>query len=137
MGNIPKPATGNTSLYFYPYFLAYEKPTINTPADITGIGTSKVTKYFEWYVYFANVKKAFAITKIEISLNTTDTSKVTIKTVAVPRLGTISGDMFGSPVKGTNTLTYIYQIGTTSTTPTTSSIHRTFSTSSTSPTSLT
>jgi hypothetical protein len=111
MGNIPKPTTGNPSLYFYPYFLAYEKPTINTPADLTSLGTSKVTKYIEWYVYFTNAKKAFAITKIDIVVNTTDTTKVTIKSVAVPGMGSISGDMFGSPMKGTNTLTYSYQFG--------------------------
>jgi hypothetical protein len=111
MGNIPKPTTGNPSLYFYPYFLAYEKPTISTPSDLTGLGTSKVTKYVEWYVYFTNAKKAFAITKIELVVNTTDTTKVTIKSVAVPGMGSISGDMFGSPLKGTNTLTWSYQIG--------------------------
>jgi len=112
MGNIPKPTTGNPSLYFYPYFLAYEKPTINTPADLTDLGTSKVTKYVEWYVYFANVKKAFAITKIElVVVNTTDTTKVTIKSVAVPGVGSISGDMFGAPLKGTSTLTWTYQFG--------------------------
>lgn len=111
MGNIPKPATGNPKLYFYPYFLAYEKPTINTPADLTGVGTAKVTKYIEWYVYFANVKKAFAITKVELTVNTTDTTKLQIKSVAVPGMGSISGDMFGAPLRGTDTLTWSYSFG--------------------------
>jgi len=111
MANIPKPASGNPKVYFYPYFLAYEKPSINTPADITGIGTAKLTKYVEWYLYFANVKKAFAITKIEITINTTDTTKVEIKSIAVPGMGSITGDMIGAPVKGVNTLTYSYTVG--------------------------
>jgi len=111
MGNIPKPATGNPKIYFYPYFLAYEKPSIYAPADITGIGTAKVTKYVEWYVYFANVKKAFAITKVELSLNTTDTTKVTLQSVAVPGIGSVTGDMFGTPLKGVDSLTWTYSIG--------------------------
>jgi hypothetical protein len=111
MGNIPKPATGNPSLYFYPYLLAYEKPTLNTPSDITGIGGSLVTKYIEWYVYFANVKKGFAITKVELTVNTTDTTKVKLDSVAVPNLGSVTGDMFGTPLRGTNSLTWSYSFG--------------------------
>jgi hypothetical protein len=111
MGNIPKPATGNPSLYFYPYLLAYEKPTLNQPSDITGIGGSLVTKYIEWYVYFANVKKGFAITKVELTVNTTDTTKVKLDSVAVPNLGSVTGDMFGTPLRGTNSLTWSYSFG--------------------------
>jgi len=111
MGNLPKPATGNPGLFFYPYFLSYEKPSLNAPADITGIGTAKVTKYVEWYVYFANVKKAFAITKVEITLNTTDTTKITLTSVAVPNIGAVTGDMFGTPLRGVNSLTWTYSIG--------------------------
>jgi hypothetical protein len=111
MGNIPKPATGNPSLYFYPYLLAYEKPTLNTPSDITGIGGSLVTKYIEWYVSFTNVKKGFAITKVELTVNTTDTTKVKLDSVAVPSLGSVTGDMFGTPLRGTNSLTWSYSFG--------------------------
>jgi hypothetical protein len=111
MGNIPKPATGNPSLYFYPYLLAYEKPTLNQPTDITGIGGSLVTKYIEWYVYFANVKKGFAITKVDLTVNITDTTKVKLDSVAVPGLGSVTGDMFGTPLRGTNSLTWSYSFG--------------------------
>lgn len=112
MGNIPEPATGNPAVYFYPYFLAYEKPSIYAPSDITGIGTSRVTKHVEWYVYFANVRKAFEITKVELTLNTTDTTKITLKSVAIPGLGVVTGDSFGNPLRGTNSLTWTYSIGT-------------------------
>jgi hypothetical protein len=111
MGNIPKPATGNPSFYFYPYLLAYEKPTLYTPSDITGIGGNLVTKYIEWYVYFANVKKGFAITKVELTINTTDTTKVKLDSVAIPGLGSVTGDMFGTPLRGTNSLTWSYSFG--------------------------
>ena len=111
MANIPKPATGNPKIYFYPYLLAYEKPSLSAASDITGIGGSKVTKYVEWYTYFANVKKAFAITKIELSINTTDTTKVTLDSMAVPGLGSVTGDMFGAPVKGVSSLTWSYSVG--------------------------
>ena len=111
MANVPKPATGNPKILFYPYFLSYEKPSINQPADITGIGTAKTVKYVEWYLYFANVKKAFAITKIEITINTTDTSKITIKSISIPVIGMVSGDALGSPLRGVNSITYTYTIG--------------------------
>jgi len=106
--NVPKPASGNPKIYFYPYFLAYEKPTLSSPADITGIGTALTTKYIEWYVSFTNVKKGFAIVKVEFTLNTTDTSKLTIKQVNIPPMGVVSGDQFGTPLKGTSTLTWTY-----------------------------
>jgi hypothetical protein len=111
MGNIPKPASGNPSLYFYPYLLAYEKPTINQPTDITGLSNGLVTKYVEWYVYFANVKKGFAITKVELTINTTDTTKVKLDSVAIPGIGSVTGDMFGTPLRGTSSLTWSYSFG--------------------------
>lgn len=111
MANVPKPASGNPTVSFYPYFLTYEKPTINNPSDMTGLGGTKQTKYAEWYVYFSQTKKAFAVTKIEITVNTTDTTKVILTSVAVPGKGSITSDMFGSPLRGTNSLTWTYTIG--------------------------
>ncbi|MGB9777983.1 MAG: hypothetical protein ACPLW8_01140 [Candidatus Bathyarchaeales archaeon] len=111
MANIPQPASGNPKVYFYPYFLAYQQPSINQPADITGIGTSRVTKYVEWYLSFAQAQKAYAITKVEIELNTTDTTKVTLRSVNVPGIGIISSEMFGTPLKGLDRLTWTYSIG--------------------------
>lgn len=112
MANIPKPATGNPKINFYPYFLAYEKPTLNAPSDITGLTPNTLTtKYIEWYVYYANVRKAFEITKVEIVVGTTDTTKIQLKSVAIPGIGVVSGDSFGTPLKGTSTLTWTYTIG--------------------------
>lgn len=111
LANIPKPSIGNPKMIFYPYFLAYEKPSINAPSDITSVGTAKTVKYIEHYLYFASVRKAFAIIKLEITVNTTDTSKVNIKSVAMPFGGSISGETLGQPVKGVNTLTWTYTIG--------------------------
>lgn len=111
MADIPKPASGNPKVYFYPYFYAYEKPTINSPADIINIGGSKVTKYIEWYLSFATQKRAFAISKVELSINTTDQTKVTLINVNIPTVGYISGNAFGSPMRGVNSLTWTYTIG--------------------------
>jgi len=111
MRNIPKPASGNPTIYFYPYFLAYQKPNINSPPDITGVGTARVTKYIEWYLSFANEKKAWAIVKIEISVNTTDTTKMTINRLNVAGYGVLTGDSFGAPIRGTNSLTWSATLG--------------------------
>jgi len=111
MKNIPKPASGNPKIYFYPYFLAYQKPSLNSPADISGIGTAAVTKYIEWYVSFSSEKKAWALAKVEISINTTDTTKITLNRVNIPGVGYLTGDAFGTPVKGTNSLTWTYNTG--------------------------
>ena len=109
--NIPKPASGNPTVYFYPYFMAYEKPSINSPSDISGIGTAITTQYIEWYLSFSNEKKAFALAKIELTVNTTDTSKITIQHINIPGVGYLSGDALGAPYKGTSTLTWTYTIG--------------------------
>jgi hypothetical protein len=111
MANIPKPATGNPTVYFYPYLLAYQQPSLHSPGNITSIGTSKVTKWVEWYAYFANAKKAYGITKVEIVVGTTDTTKVTLNRVNVPGIGYVSGDAFGTPYRGASTLTWTYSIG--------------------------
>jgi len=111
MANIPKPASGNPTVYFYPYFIAYQKPSINSPADITGIGTASVDKYIEWYVSFANEKKGYGIVKVEFEINTTDTSKIQLDRMNIPGIGYLTGDQFGTPIKGTNSLTWTYEIG--------------------------
>jgi len=97
MSNIPKPASGNPSVYFYPYLLAYQKPTINSPSDISGIGTAAATEYVEWYLTFANEKKAYGIIKVEFSVNTTDTTKVQLSRMNIPGIGYLTGDQFGTP----------------------------------------
>ena len=111
MSNVPKPASGNPSIYFYPYFLAYQKPTINSPSDISSIGTAAATEYVEWYLTFANEKKAYGIIKVELSVNTTDTTKVQLSRMNIPGIGYLTGDQFGTPYKGTNSLTWTYEIG--------------------------
>ncbi|MEM2512735.1 MAG: hypothetical protein QXU81_00220 [Candidatus Bathyarchaeia archaeon] len=111
MKNIPKPASGNPAVYFYPYFLQYQRPSINSPPDITGVGTARAVKYIEWYLTFTNEKRAWAISKVEISVNTTDTTKITLSRANIPGVGYLSGDAFGTPVKGTNSLTWTCNIG--------------------------
>jgi len=111
MADIPKPGSGNPTVTFYPYFLAYEKPAISAPADITGVGTAAVDKYIEWYLSFTNTKKAYGIVKVEFAINTTDTTKIQLSQMNIPGVGYLTGDQFGAPYKGTSSLTWTYTIG--------------------------
>jgi hypothetical protein len=111
MTNIPKPASGNPGIYFYPYLLAYQKPTLNSPAAITSIGTAPKSKYVQWAATFTSVAHSWAIVKVELAVNTTDTTKIQIQHVNVPSVGYLTGDQFGTPLKGTSSLTWGYVVG--------------------------
>ena len=111
MTNIPKPASGNPGIYFYPYLLAYQKPTLNSPDAIGSIGTSPVSEYVQWSATFSTLAKSWAIVKVELSVNSTDTTKIQIQHVNVPSVGYLTGDQFGTPLKGTTTLTWDKTIG--------------------------
>ncbi len=111
MFDISKPASGNPSAWFYVYLLPYEKPSINTPSDITSIGTAKVTKYIEWYLSFTNQKKAWAVSKVELIFNTSDTTKITLKHMNIPSEGYYSGDSF-SKTTSSSEYKFTYEVGT-------------------------
>jgi len=102
----------NPSFYFYPYFYAYQLPTLNTPANETAVGTATVTKYVEWKATFTDAKKAWAVGEVQISINTTNISKIQLQNINIPGVGYVSGSEFGAPVQGTGTLTWTKIIGT-------------------------
>jgi hypothetical protein len=110
LADVPKPASGYPEVYFYPYLIAYSAPSLNTPSDITA-GTSAVTEYIEWYATFSAEKKGFAISKIEFSINTTDTTKIQLKRMNVPGVGYLTSDQFGTPLRGTSSLTWTWTAG--------------------------
>jgi len=95
---------------FYVYLLSYEAPSLTAPSALTGIGTSKVTKFSEFYATFTNTKRAVALCKVEVKYNTTDVTKVTLKNVNIPGLGNIPGTSFTMSKDGTYTY-YTYNIG--------------------------
>ena len=108
VASIEKPIGSNAYVYFYPYFIAYQKPSLSSPSDITSIGTAQVTEYLEWYASFANVKKGYAITKVELVLNTTDTSIISLANMNIPGLGMLSADEFAT-FRGDTSYTYTWQ----------------------------
>ena len=106
----PQGVGNNRVLWFYPYFENYELMDLNSPADITGIGTAAVNSFVNWEGSFADVNSAFAVSKIEIIANTTDLSQLTITKLNLPGVGSITGQMFGQPYRGADSLTWTYTI---------------------------
>jgi len=100
---LTKPASGNTTFYFYPYFYSYQKPRINSPGDINGTGT----EYIEWKLSL-DEKKAFAITKVEFQVDTIDASKIKLVQLNVPGVGYLN---LGAPINSSTALTWTYSAG--------------------------
>ena len=106
--------TGKYSLpSFNIYLLTYDSShTLNSPGNITSIGTSKVTKYAEWYTTFSAEKKAIAISKVVITAGTSDTSKLKLLKVNIPGVGYLDGSSFSQDVL-TSTIKWTYTISNT------------------------
>jgi len=88
--------TGKYSLpCFNVYLLTYDSSlSLTSPGNITGIGTTKITKYAEWYSAMSAEKKAVAISKVVITAGTGETAKITLKKVNVPGVGYLDGSSF-------------------------------------------
>lgn len=112
MSQTPAPqGVGNDRvLWFYPYFENYALMNLNSPDDITGIGTASVNSFINWQGSFSDINQAFAVSKIELVANTTDPSQVTITKLNLPGVGSVTGQMFGQPYRGVNSLTWTYTI---------------------------
>jgi len=103
MANIAKPASGNPSTTFYAYLINQEAPGssgvyINSPLDITGIGTAQADKFVEWYLKFTNVERGVMVSRVELSINTTDTTKVQLLKLNIPGVGYMDGSKFAQDV---------------------------------------
>jgi len=92
------------------YDSSFTFPTGGKPADITGIGTSQVTKYIEWYMAASAEKKGVAVSKIEIKINSTEVQKFNLVKVNVPGVGYLDGSSFSCDVLE-NYVVYTYTIG--------------------------
>ena len=111
------PYASGTGKYNMPtvnaYLLTYDSswsiPTGGQQADITNIGTTKVTKYLEWYSAFSAEKKAAGVCKVVLSINTSDISKVTLKKLNVPGVGYLDGSSFEQDVL-TSSIKWTYTI---------------------------
>ena len=104
ISNIPYASgTGKYSLpCFNIYLLTYDSsfswPSGGKPSDETGVGTSPVTKYIEWYISLSGEKKALALSKVVLTVNTSDVSKVTLKKLNIPGIGYLDGSSFDQDV---------------------------------------
>lgn len=114
--NIPKPASGYPSRTFYPYFMAESGQgtaanalTINAPDNIT-VGTATTTKYIGWESALSAEKMAVGIYKVEIVINSTDSTKWILDKVNVPGAGYLDGSQFVEDVRSADTK-YSYVIG--------------------------
>ena len=114
MWNIPPAASGYPQTTFYAYLLTYDAsfafPTGGQPSDVTSIGTATVTKYIPWYMSASAEKKGVAVSKIELKVNSTSTSKWDLKNVNVPGVGYLSGSSFQQQILETYTV-YTYVVG--------------------------
>lgn len=115
VGDLKAPTGGQTGSDFYisAYWYSYEKPAINTPSDISSIGTTPGTaKYIEWYTYFTTSKKAWLVSEIELKINSTATTKwdTSLSYVNVPGKGFFYLNTATKTTDGTNTY-YTWTIG--------------------------
>lgn len=91
MTNVPQalatlPAVTFTGFYYYEDSAS---TTDGTPADIA-VGTSVATSSVEWYLQISATQRALAWNKIQIKMNTTDTSVAKVSSLQVPGIGTLS-----------------------------------------------
>ena len=87
------------------YVLTYDASFAfgTAPADQTGIGETTVTKYIKWYTEVAAEKKALALYKVVLSVNSSDISKMTLKKLNIPGIGYLDGSSFTQDVLTSST----------------------------------
>jgi hypothetical protein len=77
------------------YLLTYDdSASLSSPANQTGVGLVKVTKYIPWEVTLSGEKKALAICEVVLEVNVSDTSKTQLKKLNVPGIGNLDGSSF-------------------------------------------
>jgi len=114
--NIPfASGTGKYSLPCFNVYLltddtgSFAFPTAGKPADLTSVGTSKVTKYLEWYTALSAEKKAVAVSKVVLTVNSSDISKVKLVKLNIPGIGYLDGSSFEQDVL-TSSIKWTYTI---------------------------
>jgi hypothetical protein len=110
--------TGKYSLPSFNIYLltddtgSFAFPTAGKPSDLSSVGTSTVTKYLEWYMAMSAEKKAVALSKVVLTVNTSDISKVTLKKLNIPGIGYLDGSSFEQDVL-TSSIKWTYTISST------------------------
>ncbi len=116
--NIPEAASGYPKRTYYLYYYAESSQGSdadliqwdNQPSDSSGIGTTTTTEYIDWKTKLSAEKRAAGVFKIEIVVNSTDTTKWEIDKVNIPGVGYIDGSQFTEDVRTSDTK-YQYIIG--------------------------
>ncbi len=72
-------------------------------------GTSKVTKYVEWYTTMSAAKRALAINKVVLVANTSKIEEITLKKLNIPGVGYLDGSNFEQSVLS-NEIRWTYTI---------------------------
>ncbi|MEM2922476.1 MAG: hypothetical protein QXF26_09205 [Candidatus Bathyarchaeia archaeon] len=92
--------TGKYSLpSFNVYLFSYDSSaSLSNLANVTGVGTSKVTKYLEWYVTLSAEKKALAVSKVVLTVGTGDISRFSLMKLNIPGIGYLDGSNFDQSV---------------------------------------
>lgn len=79
-------------------------------SNITGVGTSTNTTYFEWYLSFSAEKKGIAIYKIVLDINATSETQMRFKNMQIPGLGTLDKSQFTYDAVSDTEMKYSYTI---------------------------
>ena len=117
LNQVPKPNLGNPTYNFYAVLSAYQLPSLNSPTAPTGMSTGAAsTKFINWQVSFSSASVSFAVTQIQISLNSTSLTDFTLNSVTNPATNSlIDGSSFSiqrTAPSGSGTTFYTYNVGT-------------------------
>jgi hypothetical protein len=114
------PYATSTGKYIMPtlnvYLLTFDgttsaSSTLTMNSAVSSIGTTQVTKFLQNYLTISAEKKAIAISKIVITANTSDISKVELLKQNVPNIGYVDGSSFSQNVQ-TSQIQWTYTINT-------------------------
>jgi hypothetical protein len=107
------PFASSTGKYVMPsfnvYALTYDSSAGISSPDNQVAGTSKVTKYIEWYTTISSEKKGLAVYKVVLKVNSTDISEFKLVKLNIPGLGNLDGSSFSQDVLSSETR-WTYQI---------------------------
>ena len=95
------------------YLLTYDSSAdLTVNSAVSSIGTAQVTKYLQNYVTLAAEKKALAVSKVVITANTSDISKVALSKQNIPGIGYVDGSSFAQDVQASQIM-WTYTVSST------------------------
>lgn len=98
------------NVYIFTYDSSFAFGT--APSDMNSTGTTTVTKTVEWYTTISAEKYAYAISKVELILNSSDVSKMKLSKLNIPGIGYLDGSSFIQDVQ-TSQIKWSYTVSQT------------------------